>query len=626
MHLALDSRASLYYNHWDGSDIMIKSDAEQLAAQLGAQYPLTVSNFLAMPDGAAALQHLYGLNQSWRRFFVQHAPADVITYTKTPPRAGEQFDIIFAGGGLGLLDAALLATRYRRRVLVFDRKEIGGTHREWNISAAELARLVELGLFGWAELEPIIQRRYQRGVVRFSAANIKVVPADLLMEGVLDVALDASALLALCVQKIRGSSTSSVIMPGYSFRHAYVMPARNPAGRVVVEVESSSGDICHFAAPLLVDDMGSTSPLAIALNDGQPFSAVCPTVGTVAAGFVAGSAADELDPTSGDILVSIADADKGRQLIWEGFPGQNDEMTVYVFYYDTLEPPPSLPRGGRSLKPLPPRGRSLTPIPQEGRSYNLLELFEDYFRLLPGYKKPGPNFRHLKPVYGFIPARHRDRISQRQGTAATDRILSVGDAAAQQSPLTFCGFGSHVRNLGRIDSLLDLALKHNLLDQRSLAQIGAHQQNLSMMWVFSRFMSPSKAGLKRGEYNEVNQVMNVFCRVLDDLGPDVSRRFFQDTATLGDFTRITLHTARIYPRIFPLAVRVLGWRRIGLWALDYLGAVRNEVQLRLYRKVARLVGQRAMRRLEDSLLRIAPRLGLRLRARRLGWAVQRKRT
>lgn len=598
---------------------MLEPNIERLMQQLQLQYPLTVGNFLAMPDGAMALQHLYGLNQSWRRFFVQHAPANVITYTETPPRADEQFDIIFAGGGLGLLDAALLATRYRRRVLVFDRKEIGGTHREWNISAAELARLVELGLFSWAELEPIIQRRYQRGVVRFSAANINVAAADLLMVGVLDVALDASALLALCVQKIKASNTGSVIMPGYAFRHAYVMPAGNPAGLVVVEVESiSSGEICHLAAPLLVDDMGSTSPLAIALNNGQPFNAVCPTVGTVAAGFVAGKATDELDPDTGDILVSIADAEKGRQLIWEGFPGQNDEMTVYVFYYDTLDPSP---------QPSPQMGEGVgEPSFEKGdgvKDYNLLELFEDYFRLLPTYKKLGPNFRHLKPVYGFIPARHRDRISQRQGTAAADRIISVGDAAAQQSPLTFCGFGSHVRNLGRIDSLLDLALKHNLLDRRSLAQIGAHQQNLSMMWVFSRFMSPSKGGIERGESSEVNQIMNVFCRVLADLGPAISRRFFQDTITLGDFTRITLHTARIYPRIFLLAVRVLGWRRIGLWALDYLSAVKDEAQFRIYRNVARLLGRKSMRHLEDSLLHIAPRVGLRLRARRLGWAVQR---
>lgn len=598
---------------------MTNNNTDGTVEGLRSRYPLTVSSFLAMPDGAASLRHLYGLNQSWQRFFVQHEPAAVITYTDNPPPADEQYDIIFAGGGLGLLDAALLSIRYGQRVLVFDRKEIGSTHREWNISAAELARLVELGLFTWAELEPIIQRRYKQGVVRFSAANINVAAAELRMEGVLDVALNASALLALCVQKIRDSATGSVIMAGYAFRHAFVQPARDRYGRVVVEVESISTDeICYLAAPLLVDDMGATSPLAQALNNGQPFSAVCPTVGTVAAGFVMGQRGDELDPDTGDILVSIADEERGRQLIWEGFPGQGDEMTVYVFYYDTLEPAPrSSPSGSRPL-PASPGGGGVN-------DYNLFELFEDYFRLLPSYKKPGPNFKHTKPVYGFIPARHHDGLRQRQGSGATDRIISVGDAAAQQSPLTFCGFGSHVRNLGRIDSLLDLALKHNLLDGRSLARIGAHQQNLSMMWVFSRFMSPSRVGLNQGNHNEVNQIMNVFCKVLAELGPDISRRFFQDTATLGDFTRITLHTARVYPRIFALAVRVLGWRRIGFWALDYLAAVKNETQFRIYKNLTRLAGQRSARRLEDKLLRIVPRLGLRLRAWRLGRAVQRGR-
>ena len=39
----------------------------------------------------------------------------------------------------------------------------------------------------------------------------------------------------------------------------------------------------------------------------------------------------------------------------------------------------------------------------------LLDLFEDYFTLLPTYKRPGPEFQHLKPVYGYIPARHSMR-------------------------------------------------------------------------------------------------------------------------------------------------------------------------------------------------------------------------
>ena len=88
-----------------------------------------------------------------------------------------------------------------------------------------------------------------------------------------------------------------------------------------------------FAARLLLDTMGSGSPIAAALTDGAAFGGVCPTVGTVARGFAAGDAPDEVDPTIGDVLISIADAVGGRQHIWEAFPGREDEVTVYLFYY-----------------------------------------------------------------------------------------------------------------------------------------------------------------------------------------------------------------------------------------------------------------------------------------------------
>lgn len=569
-----------------------------LIDQLRHKYPLTVANFEAMPDGVAALYHAYGLNQTWRRHIEQQrsVPA-VISMVNELPTVDGEFEVIFAGAGLGLLDAALMAT-LGRKVLVFDRKQIGATHREWNISTAELNRLVRLGLFTWAELEPLIQRRYHTGIVRFAADTISAPSADLKLTGVLDLALDASGLLALCVQKIERSGTGSRILASYGFKHAYVQAAGRKGGRVVVEVEAVGGfDTCRFSGRLLIDDMGSTSPLAQALNGGRPFNAVCPTVGTSARGFVQGSADDEVDPGVGDVLVSVADAQGGRQLIWEGFPGRDDEMTTYVFYYDDVE---------------------------AGHEHDLLALFEDYFRLLPTYKRIGSDFEHLRPVYGFIPARHREGLATRQGTGAADRILSIGDAAAQQSPLTFCGFGSHVRNLGRIASLLDLALKHDLLDKETLARAGAQQQNLGMMWVFSRFMSPTKAGLAAGKLNEVNQIMNIFCRVLNDLGPDLSRRFFQDTTTLSDYTRVTLHTLRVYPRILPLAFSVLGAKRMALWGVDYLAAFRAEAGRRIFRNSAKLLGADNVLRLEAALLRIAPRLGLRLRAVRLGWAVQRE--
>jgi lycopene cyclase CruA len=87
----------------------------------------------------------------------------------------------------------------------------------------------------------------------------------------------------------------------------------------------------------------------------------------------------------GDILLTVADAQKTQQYMWEGFPGRGDELTIYLFYYDTLHP-------GQPIDTRP------TP--------NLMELFEDYFTLLHTYKKSATDVHHHKPVYGYIPARH----------------------------------------------------------------------------------------------------------------------------------------------------------------------------------------------------------------------------
>ena len=61
---------------------------------------------------------------------------------------------------------------------------------------------------------------------------------------------------------------------------------------------------------------------------------------------------------------------------------------------------------------------------------SLMQLFEDYFALLPTYKRPGPGFRHHKPVYGYIPedGSFAQRIRQRypQTIGADGRVDTHG--------------------------------------------------------------------------------------------------------------------------------------------------------------------------------------------------------
>ena len=491
----------------------------------------------------------------------------------TLPVVEDEWDLIYAGGGLGLIHALVMCRRYGYRVLVFDRDEVGRAHREWNVSNSELQALVRVGIFDPIEVEAIVMHRHRRGVVRFHAATIEVQPAELWMEGVLDVSLDAAELLRRVRSKLQAAG--GTILDRHSLRRVLATPHG-----VAVELQAADGAVRTLGARLLLDGMGATSPLALQRFAGRPFAGVCPTVGTTVTGLECGSQPDQHDPDTGDILISVADAQRGRQMIWEGFAGHADELTVYLFYYDL--------------------------VGQATAQHSLLDLFEDYFALLATYKRPGQEFRHLKPVYGFIPARHTERRDTAPGLLG---VLPVGDAAAQQSPLTFTGFGSHLRNLHRTTSTLDYALRHGLLDPASLGQISAYQANVALHWVFSRFMQPW------GRSNDVNRLQNVFARVLNELGTEVAVRFFKDQMRWSDYGRIVNHTLAIYRAIIPTALTVLGPRDTLRWIADYLRFSRAALLANLGGRLDHLQWH-ALERIAEQL---HPRWRLLLKSRRAEW-------
>jgi len=517
------------------------------------RYPHLASAFAHIPQGEQHLKRLQDLNASWQQLLLSGAQrqyAEVVVTEERPP-ALDTFDIIYAGGGLNLLNAAVMTQRYGLRVLVFDRFTVGAIHREWNISREELQELLDLGLLTIDELASISQREYKSGLVRFHAANIQVEPAELHLKDVLNIAVDADKLTALCVKKIlahhpRGGQ-ANVILHNTSFIRCSVQPDKG----VTVEVIDRENRKHHYAACLLIDGMGSTSPIACQLNCGQPFSLVCPTVGTVARGYKEGNELDAIDFEVGEVLVSNSDTYKGRQLIWEAFPGAGDQVAIYLFYYA-----------------------------EAGSHVDLLELYDDFFALLPGYKDTSM-VEIIKPVYGFIPAGYN--ISppwrQEQKVLAYDRVLSLGDAAAFQSPLTFCGFGSYVRNLHRITTLLSLALKSNNLSAHDLNHIRASEAVPAAARAFSKFM------IAANEVPgwQVNETLNVFCRVLNKLGPRVTNDFFKDRVGWLDYTRVILNTPRYYPRIYALALQTLSPVEIIGWISAWLQLGSQAIAYNVYR-------------------------------------------
>jgi lycopene cyclase CruA len=512
------------------------------------------------------------------------------------------YDLIYAGSGLGLLHAAVMARCYGLRILIFDRGEVGCAHREWNITRSELQSLVDIGFCSWADLDGVIMREYRTGLVQFHDATKP--PVELWMPNVLNLALDAGALLRLARRILEQSG--GIVLDQRAFRR--VLVAETGAAQVVVELERESGAVERHRGKLLIDGMGSASPLALHRFSGAPFAGVCPTVGTVAEGFVPGPAPTAHDPEIGDILLTIANAQRGQQYMWEGFPGRGDELTVYLFYYDTLHAD-----RGSAANPVHAEDRTLPPNTNHPRSRGaehptLLELFEDYFHLLPNYKPLGPDFRHLKPVYGYIPARHSLR---RQEVPLLRGVVPIGDSAAQQSPLTFCGFGSHVRNLGRTTSLLRMALRDGLTEPAHLGQISSYQVNVSLNWVFSRFMQPW------GPADGVNKLQNHFLAVLNSLGVDLAERFFRDRMRWSDYHRMILGMFWRYPQIALIAWRVLGPTGVQRWIADYLGYCAEA----MLASIGRRLGARGRLGLIRATHTFNTTLSLFLRARFAEWDV-----
>ena len=527
--------------------------------QLTTDYPNLAAAFARIPQGEAHLRRLQDLNTTWQSMLQSSANRDYAEVVVTEERPAlpevDTFDIIYAGGGLNLLNAAVMTVRYGLRVLVFDRFTVGAVHREWNISRDELRELLDVGLLTPDELESVIQREYSDGLVRFHPANVKVKPAELHLKNVLNVAVDAEKLTALCVEKIRThqphGSQPNIILHNTTFMHCAVQPSHG----VAIDVTNAEGEQHSYGARLLIDGMGSTSPIACQLNCGRPFSLVCPTVGTVARGYKQGTGLQEIDPAVGEVLVSTEDARKGRQLIWEAFPGVDDQVAIYLFYYA-----------------------------ETGSHVDLLELFDDFFALLPSYKDT-ETVEILKPVYGFIPAGYNIALpwQKEPKVLAYDRVLSLGDAAAFQSPLTFCGFGSYVRNLRRITALLNEALVTDCLSANDLNNVRASEAVPAVARAFSKFMIAKPAN--KEPLWQVNETLNVFCNILAKLGPKVTNAFFKDRIGWLDYTRVVLNTPGYYPRIYTLALSTLSPTEILGWITAWLKLGRQSALFNLYRIV-----------------------------------------
>ncbi|MBW4556922.1 MAG: flavin-dependent dehydrogenase [Trichormus sp. ATA11-4-KO1] len=514
---------------------------------LASYYPLTVKYFQQMPNGEYDLKRAYWWEQKWREGVRNPRQPKQVVFLQSrgageqgSRRAGENslptlsptYDLIYIGGALGVIHAAVMA-KVGYKVLLVERMPFGRMNREWNISRDELQSIINLGLVTVAELETVIVREYKDGFNKFFDGNNpdKLRSPILHTPTVLNLALDSEKWLQMCGQKLRDAG-------GEIWDETEFMRADVDKSQVVITVKHlPSQNEQQVSGRLLVDAMGTASPIAWQLNGGRAFDSVCPTVGAVIAG---GFEPGVWDSQYGDVLYSHGDISRGRQLIWELFPGMGEELTIYLFHYHEVNPE---------------------------NPGSLLEMYEDFFTILPEYRRCDlDKLVWKKPTFGYIPGHFSVGSSDR--TVAFDRLIAIGDAASLQSPLVFTGFGSLVRNLERLTVLLDTALKHDLLSFRNLNRIRAYQSNVSVTWLFSKgMMVPTGKFLPP---QRINSMLNTFFGLLADEPPEVADNFIKDRCDWLTFNRLALKAARKNPALLLWIWELAGFRDLVRWLGNYV--------------------------------------------------------
>jgi lycopene cyclase CruA len=505
---------------------------------LAEAYPQTVKYFQKIPNGEADLTRVYWWEQRWRQGVREGAqglrsPRQVIFQKAEKLDPGEQppYDLIYIGGALGIIHATRMA-QLGHRVLLVERLPFGRMNREWNISRAEFQTLIDLNLFTTAEFESIIAAEYEDGFHKFfDHNNPPQAKAPVLhTPTVLNIAINAERFLKLCGEKFLAAGGE--IWDRTEFQTATIAP-----DGVMVNVQHLPSQTPRVAqGRLLIDAMGTASPIAWQLNEGRPFDSVCPTVGAVFSG---------LDPAVwdlryGDVLNSHGDISRGRQLIWELFPAEGEDVTVYLFHYHQVHP---------------------------NNPGSLLEMYEDFFSILPEYRRCDlDQLQWKKATFGYIPGYFSKGSDDRP--IAFDRVLAIGDAASLQSPLIFTGFGSLVRNLPRLSDLLHLALQQDHLDQASLNFIRAYQSNVAVTWLFSKGMMVPTGQILPPE--RINATLNTFFKIITTEPPAVGDAFMKDRADWWMFSRMAIKAATMNPILLLWIVQLAGLGDIGRWLWGYV--------------------------------------------------------
>jgi flavin-dependent dehydrogenase len=443
------------------------------------------------------------------------------------------YDVVVCGGTLGILAATALQKK-GLKVAVIEQGLLRGREQEWNVSRSEMNELVELGLLSTEQIEEAIVVEFNPMRCGFGSGP------DVNVRDVLNLGVAPNKLLAML--RARFEELGGTVLERTGLQGVEVC---TDGVRLPISGENGS----EVTARLVVDCMGFGSPIVRQVRWGKKPDGVCMVVGTMASGFPAES------NTSGDLIYTCSpmfEDSSGTlqgQYFWEAFPASSGptDRTTYMFTYLDASP----------------------------HRQSLEEMFEDYWKLMPGYQNVRlEDLEVQRCLFGFFPTFKDSPLAP-----SFDRVLQIGDASGIQSPLSFGGFGAMIRHLGRISDGVSGALAAEALDAKALQGLNPYMPNLSGAWLFQKAMSVSLG--ENPDRNFINELMTTNFKVMEGLGEPVLKPFLQDVVQFGPLFRTLagmilgdpLFGVAVLLQVGPLAV--LEWTRhfIALGMYDLLHKV-----------------------------------------------------
>ncbi|KAL2557170.1 Lycopene beta/epsilon cyclase protein [Forsythia ovata] len=420
--------------------------------------------------------------------------------SKQSEKCVDTFDIVVCGGTLGIFIATALSAK-GLRVGIVERAILKGREQEWNISRKELLELVEVGILAEDDIDHVTSSSFNPNRCGFEGRG-EIWVHDILNLGVSPVKL-------IEIMRERFNSLGGIIFEDCSVSRICIHDD-------AAELQLADGKI--LSSRLVIDAMGNFSPVVKQIRRGRRPDGVCLVVGSCCRGFKDNSTSDVIFSSASVKSVGMSKV----QYFWEAFPAGSGPLdrTTYMFTY--VDPQPGCPK--------------------------LEELLEDYWDLMPNYQGTSlDNLDVLRVIYGIFPT-YRDSPLP----ATFDRVLQFGDASGIQSPVSFGGFGSLTRHLGRLTTGIYEAVDSNFLDAESLSLLNPYMPNLSASWLFQRAMSAKKQSNVSPDF--INELLYANFESMKKLGDPVLRPFLQDVIQFGPLVKtlglVMLNRPQIIPSIF----------------------------------------------------------------------------